>query len=295
LGGRLDTTNMVRRPALTAITPVSRDHERFLGTTLAEIAGEKAGILKPGVPCVLARQSAEADAAIAVRAAEIGAPLYRRDADWSVRPTARGFCYSGRQRTLDLPPPALFGAHQIDNAGLALACVEKLACSETLDAMPVGGAAIRAGIGRATWPARLQRLTGGALAARLGAGWELWLDGGHNPAAAEMLAGTAAGPWADRPLDLVFGHMAGRDAEGFLARLAPHIRRARTVAIPGEANGLPVEDAAQAARRAGIEAQASSGIGTALGELAAAGNGVPGRVLICGSLYLAGAALRCGT
>lgn len=286
LGGRLDTTNMVRRPALTAITPVSRDHERFLGSDLAGIAAEKAGILKPGAPCVVARQPAAAAAAIAARAAEVGVPLYRQDADWSAHPTRRGFRFEGRRRTLDLPAPSLFGPHQIGNAGTAVAC------AESLTGFRLDAAAIRAGIARARWPARLQRLDGRAW--RLAPPWELWLDGGHNAAAAEALAGLAAGLWADRPLDLVFGHMAGRDPAAFLRPLAPHLRRVRTVDIPNEPHAIPAVPAAAAARAVGIDADTAPDVGAAIRALAAAGGDAPGRVLICGSLYLAGAVLKAG-
>jgi len=280
LGGRFDATNVFARPALTAITPVSMDHMRFLGDTLAAIAFEKAGILKPGVSGVIGPQQDAARAVIEARAAEIAAPLCIHGRDWRAAPIAHGFRLEDGAAALDLPPPSLPGRHQIDNAATAAICARRL---------DIADAAIATGITRAVWPARLQRLDRGPLGARLGPGWELWLDGGHNPAAAEALADVLAG-WADRPLYLVFGAGDRRDPVAFLAPLAPHVAALRAVAIPGEESSLSADAACRAAREAGIPAAAAESVGAALEEIAAL-EPAGGRVLICGSLYLAGAVL----
>ncbi len=282
MGGRLDTTNVVRRPVVTAITPVSLDHQAFLGDTIAAIAGEKAGILKPGVPAVIGPQEADAATVIAARATAIGAPLYRWRQEWRCDPVAGGMRYEGARWRLDLPLPSLAGAHQIANAGTAIACLEQL---PRLDLPPQ---ALARGLSHIEWPARLQHLTRGPLVALLPPGWELWLDGGHNPAAGAVLAKVAAG-WRDRPLDLIVGMLNTKDAAGFLAPLAPHARALRALTIPGEENALPAAAIAAAARASGIAATECAAVEAALrAAIATAG---PARVLICGSLHLAGVVL----
>ncbi|MBI3515900.1 MAG: bifunctional folylpolyglutamate synthase/dihydrofolate synthase [Proteobacteria bacterium] len=281
LGGRLDATNVIERPALTAITPVSIDHQHFLGDTITAIAGEKAGTLKPGVPAAIGPQPADAAAVIAAQAAAVGAPLLRHGIEWSVAPTAAGIAYRGTRWTLELPPPGLLGWHQIANAGTAVACAEQLADRFRLDA-----GAIAAGLAGVRWPARMQRLTRGPLVAALPAGVELWLDGGHNASAGEALARTVE-TWSG-PLHLVLGMLNTKDPVAFLRPLAGRLGGVRTVSIPGEANGIPGDRLAAQARAAGFDAQATADVATAVAELAARG---PGRILICGSLYLAGTVL----
>ncbi len=282
LGGRFDATNVIERPALTLLTPISLDHQAFLGDRLELIAAEKAGILKPGVPCLSARQEAPALAVIAERAAAIGAPLLVEGRDWTVAEQDEGMLFSMAGQTMALPRPALAGAHQIGNAGLAVAAACVLG--------RIGGALpsfdIAEGLRRAEWPARLQRLTRGPLPALLPPGGELWLDGGHNPAAGQILADFAAARWRDRPLDLVVGMLASKDSHGFLEPLAPRVRRLAAVTIPGEANALPAAQVAAVAAAAGIQAQPATSLGEAVSALASAD-----RLLICGSLYLAGAVL----
>ena len=286
LGGRLDATNLIPRPAACAIAPVSLDHQHFLGDTLAQIAGEKAGILKPGVACAVAAQAPEALAAIEARAREVGAPIFLEGRDWRIARRGNGLEYADARGARAFPKPSLPGAHQTGNAGLALAVLELLdqrgfGISETARAQ---------GLSRAEWPARLQRLTRGPLAALLPPGWELWLDGGHNPAAGAVLAAEAA-IWArERPLHLVFGMINSKDIAGFLAPLAPHVRSLQALAIPGEANAVPAETLAEAARGLGIAAQTAPDATAAIGTLVARAS-VPSRVLICGSLYLAGTIL----
>ena len=283
LGGRLDATNLIDRPALTAITPVSLDHQQYLGDTLAEIAAEKAAILKPGVAGVIAHQPAEVDTVIEAEAARLGVTLYRAEADWLVRADAEGLVFDSPLGSRRFPHPALAGPHQIDNAGMALACVERL------DGFAVSDAARADGLMAASWPARLQRLDAGPLADRLGAGWELWLDGGHNAAAGAALAAAVPALWPGRPLYLILGMLNTKPPRDFLAPLATGTRAVWTVAIPGEANAIPAQDLATAARTLDLEAHPAAGVGEALATIAARPE--PGVVLICGSLYLAGTVL----
>ncbi|HLY44085.1 MAG TPA: folylpolyglutamate synthase/dihydrofolate synthase family protein [Stellaceae bacterium] len=283
LGGRLDTTNVVRRPLVTAITPVSLDHQAFLGDTVRAIAGEKAGILKAGVPAVIGPQPNDAEDVIETRAFEVGAPLYRWQREWRCEPERAGMRYEGVGGRHHLPLPSLTGAHQIANAGTAIACLEQLSGLFT-----VTEEAIASGLRRVEWPARLQRLRHGPLLDMLPAGWELWLDGGHNPAAGEAIAEMAKS-WSERPLYLVVGMLNTKDAAGFLRPLAPYARRLDAVTIPGEDNPLPAATIAGAASAVGIATQEAESVGAALRNIAS-GEG-PARVLICGSLHLAGIVL----
>jgi len=291
LGGKYDATNVLPRPALTLLSPISFDHEAFLGNTLAAIAGEKAGIIKRGVVCLSAAQAQAAMAVIAARAEALAAPLSVEGRAWRTSPTATGIRFEQAGRTIELPPPSLPGAHQIGNAGLAVAAARAL---DGMGALPGGidAAALGAGIARVEWPARLQLLTRGLLVASLPKEWELWLDGGHNPAAGEALA-RMADEWAARggapPLDLVMGMLDTKDARGFLAPFAGKVRTVRTVVIPGEAHAVPAEALAASAAAAGLSARPSPGVAEALADLARAAG--PARVLVCGSLYLAGTVL----
>jgi len=282
VGGRLDSTNVVRHPAVTAITPISLDHQAFLGDTIAAIAAEKAGILKPHVVGVVAPQPEEAERVIEERAAETGSPLYRSGREWRSPATADGMRYEGEHWRLDLPVPSLLGAHQILNAGTAIACLEQLS------GFSLSAAALADGLRHIDWPARLQRLQRGPLLEILPPGWELWLDGGHNPAAGEVLGAVAAG-WQDRPLHLVVGMLNTKDAAGFLAPLAPYARSLHGITIPGEENPLPAEAIVAAAASVAISAEPAPSIAAALRVIV--GRAGPARVLICGSLHLAGVVL----
>jgi dihydrofolate synthase/folylpolyglutamate synthase len=283
LGGRFDATNVITRPAVTAITPVSLDHQQFLGNTIAAIAGEKAGILKHQVPAVLAPQLPEAKAVLVARARLVAAPLFRAGVEWSAEPTASGsLLYLGRRWRTELPPPRLLGRHQYDNAGTAIACLDRL------DGFAIDEEQLAAGLLGAEWPARLQRLRRGPLVDALPRGTELWLDGGHNQAGGEALA-TVAVDWQDRPLHLVFGMLETHDATAFLRPLAPLVGGVHTVAIPGQPRSLSAEAAAEAAADLVIPATPSPDVARAVADAAIEAEG--GRVLICGSLYLAGTVL----
>jgi dihydrofolate synthase/folylpolyglutamate synthase len=284
LGGRLDATNVIARPRLTALSPISLDHQAYLGERLEQIAFEKAGILKSGVPCIVGPQPPEVLAVIEQRAAALGAPLRVHGRDWRARRRRDRLVVSHGDRIYELPLPALAGCHQIENAGLAVACALALG-----DLAP-DEQAIAAGLHQVVWPARLQRLTRGPLVERLPPGCELWLDGGHNPAAGAALAASLNGARA-RPLHLVLGMLNTKDEAGFLRPLAPLARSVHTVPVPDEAASRDPVEAAALARRLGIAATPATDLASAFGAIAAA-DPHAARVLVCGSLYLAGHVLR---
>jgi len=279
LGGRLDATNVVEKPALCVITPVSIDHQQFLGDTLAEIASEKAGILKRGVPCVVGRQDEAGLDVIEDKAARLGAPLLVHGQHWHVWEERGRLVYQDEAGLLDLPLPRLIGAHQVDNAGIALAALRHLGLGED---------ACEAALTQAQWPARLQRLRSGPLADRAGRA-ELWLDGGHNAAAGHALA-EALTRLPDRPLHLICGMLNTKDVTGYMQPLARHADSLTAVSIPGEAATLPAQTTAKAAASLGLEAHTAKDVADALDKIIA--HTPNARVLICGSLYLAGDVLR---
>jgi dihydrofolate synthase/folylpolyglutamate synthase len=283
LGGRLDATNLVERPLATVITPVSIDHQHFLGESLREIAAEKAAIQKRGVPSVIGPQPPEAAAVIDAAAARTGAPTFRFGRSFSVETTVGGLIYSAGGR-LTLPRPVLPGAHQIDNAAVAIAALQRL------KGFTVTELDIANGLMNAAWPGRLQKLREGNLVDLLPEGWELWLDGGHNAGAGEALAAHAAAEWDDRPLWLVCGMMNNKQAGAYLEALAHVAAGIRTVAIPGEENAFSATELADIATSAGLDAAPADDLAAAF-ESIAARQAEPVRILICGSLYLAGTVL----
>ncbi len=284
LGGRLDATNVIKKPKTTIITPVSMDHRQFLGNELASIAWEKAGIIKPGVPLVLAAQERDADAAIRARAEELRAPVYGEGTDWTVREEDKKLVFEGATGRHHLPLPTLVGEHQKGNAGTALAAFERFRSGHLDDLSAARG------LTAAEWPARLQRLADGPLTAILSDDSELWLDGGHNPAAGAMLANHARANWTDRPLHLIGGMMNSKDTLDFLRPLDAVAASFQAVVIPGEKNSLSATNLADAALRAGLQARTAANVSAALAQIRALGEG-PVRILICGSLYLAGTVL----
>jgi dihydrofolate synthase/folylpolyglutamate synthase len=290
MGGRLDATNLVEKPLASIIARLSYDHCKYLGNTLTAIAREKAGIMKSGIPCFAASQpDAESIASLRGIAAEKGVPLVLGGTDWRVAPNGKdGFRFTDKTRDLDLPPPALIGTHQLENAGLAIAAL-------SVSSKPIPAEAIARGLQTVEWPARLQRLTEGALADMLPPRCELWLDGGHNDSAGEALARQAekwrAEDGEKRPFWLVFGMLTTKNPCEFLAPLVPYVERLLTVAIPGEALSYSADELAEAARAARIEkAAAALDVQQALKKLSS--SPAQGRILICGSLYLAGHVLR---
>jgi len=288
LGGRLDATNVIDRPRLTAITPIALDHQQFLGPTLEAIAGEKAGIMKSGVTCVVGPQEPATLTVLERHAQRIGTPLFCHGRDWTFEPTSEGFRYEDAAGPRVLPRPSLLGAHQFANAALAVACAAQMG------EFGLDDGAVAEGIATASWPARLQRLTKGPLVDALPDGWELWLDGGHNPAAGEALAATLKDrsrmDWGDRPLDLVYGMLDTKVAAGYLEALAPFTHSLKAVRIPGEQASLSAEAAAGHATAAGIDALPVDSVLDGVKAIVAKAES-PGRILICGSLYLAGCVL----
>lgn len=275
LGGRLDTTNVVDQPALTIITPVSYDHPQFLGSTLSEIATEKAGILKQGVPCVVGPQTDEALDVIEQRAAQLGAPLLVYGQHWHVTEEYGRMIYQDETGLLDLPLPNLIGAHQVQNAGAALAALRHFRLGED---------AAMAAVTQAYWPGRLQRLKTGTLT-DIAPKAELWLDGGHNAAAGQALA-EALDRLPKRPTHLVVGMLNTKDVSGYLGPLLKTTKSLTAVSIPGETATLTAEETCAVAKQVGFDARQADNVTTAVKAIAK--DNPEDRILICGSLYLAG-------
>lgn len=287
LGGRFDATNVVDAPMLTVITPITMDHADKLGDTVALIAREKAGILKPGVRCVVSRQQTEVTEVLRDRARCIGAPLIVGGEDFDAFEQRGRLVFQQHDGLLDLPLPGLAGPHQIVNAGTAVAAAltaKQLAISEE---------AIAKGLSDVHWPARMQRLGSGALTDLLRRDCELWLDGGHNPAGGQAIAQTLADleERSSRPLYMIVGMMGQKDAALFLEPFRGLAREVRCVPIPGahEAPYTP-QALAAVARQVGLEADPADDVPTALRQIMATTSG-PVRIMICGSLYLAGQVL----
>ncbi len=279
MGGRLDATNVVDRPRLTVITPVSLDHQQYLGDTVELIAGEKAGIVKRGVPVIVGPQEPGALAVIEARAGRVGAPVLAHGQQWQVWEERGRLVFQDEDGLVDLPLPNLPGPHQVMNAGAALMALRYLRA---------GDAACEAAVTRADWPARMQRLKTGPLV-DAAPGVELWLDGGHNPAGGAAIAATLA-EMPPRATHLICGMLNTKDVAGYMVALAGQARRLHAVAIPGEKNTLPAEVTRDAAAAAGIDAVTAPSVAAALAAIAA--TAPRARVLICGSLYLAGSVLR---
>jgi dihydrofolate synthase/folylpolyglutamate synthase len=281
LGGRGDATNVLRHPRACAIASISMDHREYLGDTLTLIAREKAGIMKPGVPVVTGHQPAEVMTALEAVAHDVGSRLLVRGRDWEIAPAAAGLRYSDESGSLDVPPPSLLGVHQHDNAGIALASLRA-------SGLAIEGSALAAGVGKAEWPARMQRLKG-ALTQLVPPDWEIWLDGGHNPGGGVILAEHMAS-WAGRSVHLIAGMKQSKDAAEFLRPLLPLAATVWAIAEPEQHLALPVE--AIVAASGGV-ARIGPTLREALAKLPR--DGGPSRVLVCGSLYLAGEVLKLET
>jgi dihydrofolate synthase/folylpolyglutamate synthase len=284
LGGRLDATNVIDAPLATVIAPVSMDHTEFLGDTLTAIAREKAAIIKRDVPVICAEQQPEAMAAIEQQAKRLHAPLYSAGQEWHVSVERGRLVYQDDRGLMDLAAPKLFGRHQFDNAGLAIATLR----AQSL--FKIDAAAFEAGIVNAEWPARMQRLASGALVDQAPPGSEVWLDGGHN-AEGGRVAAAAVGDLEERvsrPLVVIVGMMANKDAGAFLANFAGLTRHIMAVQIPGREGAMPPDRLADAARQTGMRVETASSVEAALGALKRLAYEVPPRILITGSLYLAG-------
>lgn len=279
LGGRLDATNVIDKPEICVITPISIDHEAYLGDTLAKIAFEKAGILKRNTFCVVGPQEDEALEVIERQAAKVGATLKIYGQHWHVWEENGRLLYQDENGLWDLPMPALIGAHQVQNAGAVIATLRNLGKSEdaAIDAML-----------NAEWPARMQQLKFGPLVQGAGA-CELWLDGGHNPAAGSALA-EALARLPNRPLHMITGMLNTKDVTGYLRPLAQSVVSLHGVSIPGEAATLSAQETVDAALSVGMDAQVADSVSAAIADITA--RDPAARILICGSLYLAGRILR---
>ncbi|MGE0232039.1 MAG: folylpolyglutamate synthase/dihydrofolate synthase family protein [Flavobacteriaceae bacterium] len=284
MGGRLDSTNVVASPLASVITPISLDHTDFLGTDIAAIAGEKAGIIKRGRPVISAPQHPEAATVIASAAARARAPLFIGGEDWQVYEEHGRMVFQDDAGLLDLERPRLPGRHQLENAGIAIAVLRAIEPD-----FPVS--AIEAGLQNADWPARLQNLTGTALSAHAPEGAEIWLDGGHNPAAGRVIAEAMAEMEErdPRPLYLICGMLRTKDALGFLAAFKDIARRVIAVPVPDSDAGIAPAQLADIASSAGLAVARARDVREALHIMPRMETP---RILICGSLYLAGAVLR---
>lgn len=289
LGGRLDATNLVAKPAISVITPISLDHTELLADTVEEIAREKAGILKAEVPAVIGPQPSGVSNELEATAVTVGAKLYSWGQDFDAYEQNGRLVYQGKDRVLDCRLPELHGRHQIINAGLAIAALLHADLGHTIPE-----AAIDIGLSNVRWPGRMSRLNDGALAQIVGDASEVWLDGGHNPA-----AGAALGQFlaeleerAPKPTFLVVGMMQRKDVEGFIAPFQDLAREVLTVPIPNNDTGsLSADELADRISAAGLPVCATTGVLDALRQITAVEPGEK-RILICGSLYLAGAVLE---
>lgn len=284
LGGLLDATNVVDQPLASVISSIGIDHTEFLGNTIMKIAAEKAGIIKKGVPVIYAEQRPEAAAVIEQTARKFRAPLHAATQDWHVNVERGRLVYSDERGLLDLAAPRLFGRHQFNNAGLAIATLR------AVDQFKIEPAIFEQGISRAEWPARMQRLTSGALVNVAPPDSEIWLDGGHNPDGGAVVA-AALGDLEERvsrPLVIVAGMMGNKDASGFLANFSGLTRHVIAVKIPEQENAMPLDVMADAARALGMRVETALSVEAALQAIAKLAYEVPPRILITGSLYLAG-------
>ncbi|MET0443709.1 MAG: folylpolyglutamate synthase/dihydrofolate synthase family protein [Pseudorhodoplanes sp.] len=284
LGGRLDATNVIEAPIASVITPIAIDHTDFLGDTIAKIATEKAGIIKRRAPVIIAEQLPDVAAVLEAEARRQHAPTHSAGQEWHISVERGRLVYQDDRGLMDLAAPRLFGRHQFGNAGLAIA---------TLRALPqfkFDPSIYERGVAGAEWPARMQRLTSGKLLALAPDESELWLDGGHNAEGGRVIA-EALGDLEERvprPLVVIVGMMANKDASGFLTNFAGLTRHIIAVPIPDRAGVMPVETLVDAGRALGMRVETAENASAALQSLRRLAYEVPPRVLICGSLYLAG-------
>jgi dihydrofolate synthase/folylpolyglutamate synthase len=288
LGGRLDATNVVDNPIATIITRIAIDHTEFLGDTLEKIAAEKAGILKRGAPAIIAAQQREALTAIERQAAKLNVSLKIAGEDWTATEERGRLVYQDEAGLLDLPAPKLYGRHQFENAGLAIAALR------AIKSFKISPAAYEAGMTKAEWPGRLQRLAQGKLVDLAPTGSELWLDGGHNPDGGRAIAAALADleERVSRPLVLIVGMLANKDCAGFLSNFNGLARRVIAVPVLGAEKGMSAEAVADAARAIGLPATSRDNLGEALDAARKLDLDPPPRILITGSLYLAGDVLH---
>jgi dihydrofolate synthase/folylpolyglutamate synthase len=288
LGGRLDATNVIDTPLATVITPISVDHTDFLGDTLEKIAAEKAGIFKRGVPAIVAAQNREVLGVLERQAARLQAPMKIAGEDWTATEERGRLVYQDDNGLLDLPAPKLYGRHQFENAGLAIAALR------AIPQFRIPPAAYEAGMTKADWPARLHRLGAGRLVNLAPTGSELWLDGGHNPDGGRAVAAALADleERVSRPLVLIVGMLTTKDCAGFLRNFSGLARRLIAVPVAVSDNAMTAEAVAEAARAVDIPAVSRDTLDEALEAVRKLDLDPPPRILITGSLYLAGDVLR---
>jgi dihydrofolate synthase/folylpolyglutamate synthase len=288
LGGRLDATNVVDRPAASVITPISRDHAEYLGENIDQIAVEKAGIIKEGVPVVVGVQHRDALSVIERRAARLNAPIRIAGEDWTAGEERGRLVYQDEERLIDLPAPKLYGRHQFENAGLGVAALR------SVPSLTPRFSSLEAGVINAEWPARMQRLASGTLFLRAPQGGELWLDGGHNPDGGRAIAAALADleERAPRPVVLIVGMLTSKDCAGFLRNFAGLTRRIIAIPIEGQKNAMSPDDISDVARNIGIPAMTRASLKAALDATEMLELDPPPRILITGSLYLAGEVLK---
>ncbi|HEX4077263.1 MAG TPA: folylpolyglutamate synthase/dihydrofolate synthase family protein [Rhizomicrobium sp.] len=289
LGGRYDATNVIDAPRTTAIAPVGLDHQEFLGPSLADIAAEKAGIIKPGVPVIIGLQEDIPRDVLARRAEALQAPLCVYGQDFFAHQEHGRMIYQDDRGLLDLPLPRLAGRHQIDNAAVAIALLRQAGLG--------GEPAFEKGLRSVEWPARMQRLSRGPLIDLAPEGAEVWLDGGHNPHGAAAIARAVADfeERSEKPLYLICGMLKTKDAAGFLSVFQGLARHVATVAIEGDAASRGAGELYDAARASGLDASPADDLEDAMMQVSAWSRARPfegpPRILICGSLHLAGRVL----
>ncbi len=284
LGGRLDATNVVPRPTVTALSPISNDHARFLGHDLKSIAKEKTGIMKPGVACITAKQDPLVLDVIKRRAEDIDAPLSIENEDWWVAVKGKNLSIMSQDGEINPPLPNLVGPHQIQNAGLAIVTIAGLGDSR------ITRQAVSVGMNSVQWPARMQKLTRGPLCAFLPTDWELWLDGGHNPAAGLALAATIKG-FEGGSIHLITGLINTKVPSDFLVPLRNYTHSLTAVAIPDEESSYSANQICSIARKIGFRANTAISVSQAVKNIIAEQRS-PSKIIICGSLYLAGSVLK---
>ena len=278
LGGRLDATNIVKKPALTVITPISMDHMQFLGNSLDKIAAEKAAIQKAAVPSVIAPQERVAQNILLAQGQKVGTDIFLYDRDWRVSISTDGFVYQSSEMHLHLPNPSLYGHHQFINAGCAIAGLEKLPNHNPTEK------AIQIGLKETVWPGRLEKIDSGQLSISLPQNWELWVDGGHNAGAGKVIGQTLLS-WIDKPTHLLIGMLDTKQAREFLAPMASHAKDIYTVEIPDQPNTASASSLADIARDLDLQSYVADNVRSAISTIIAEEK-KPSRILVCGSLYL---------
>lgn len=285
MGGRLDATNIIEKPAATVITPISIDHTEYLGPTISTIAREKAGIMRKDVTCISSLQTEEADNVLQEEAAKTGADLFAFGYDWVVEKTDSGMSFSSKKHEIpDLPSPALFGDHQVINAGTAIATIL------SLKNFKIDNNTIKQGLVNAKWAARMQHITKGKLTTLLPEGYEIWIDGAHNESGAQILS-CALNDMEPKPTFLICGFTKGRNPTSFFQYLKGQEEHICSVLIQTEQSAQNADSIAKELNNSGFKASPFESIEQALSFIAEYNKGREGRVVFCGSLYLASDAM----